>query len=168
MKINNRADTIESALITIKAASKILNISPPKVYFATSRDFPNSDISSIYRHKENIIIFNEDWIDRSHEIEVIITAFHETRHSYQHHCIETKSNESIETITIWEKEFKHYTSPSGRNTPKSDIDYLNQAIEIDAIAFVYHQMKAFYDIDVKIPDVIKDKVMDYVRLTYDT
>jgi hypothetical protein len=54
------------------------------------------------------------------------------------------------------------------NTPKSDIDYLNQSIEIDAIAFAYHQIKALFDIGVKIPDVIKDKVMDYVRITYDT
>jgi hypothetical protein len=99
----------KTALIGIQAASKILNITPPEVYFAS--DFPNQEISSIYRYKENIIIFNEGWVNRSHEVGVIITAFHETRHSCQHQCIKTKSNESIETITIWEKEFKHYTSP---------------------------------------------------------
>jgi len=53
------------------------------------------------------------------------------------------------------------------NTPKSDIDYLNQSIEIDAIGFAYHQMKVLFDIEVKIPDVIKDKVMNYVKLSYD-
>ena len=118
MKINNRADTIESALITIKAASKILNITPPEVYFTNGSYFPNTQISSIYRHKENTIIFNEDWVNRSHEIEDIITAFHETRHAYQYHCIKTQYREEIETINVWEKEFNQYTSPSGKNTPK--------------------------------------------------
>ena len=149
----------KKALIVIQASSKILNITPPEVYFANGSDFPSPEISSIYRYKENIIIFNEDWVNRSHEIEVIITAFHETRHSYQHHCIKTKSNESIETITIWEKEFKHYTSPSGKNTPKSDIDYLNQSIEIDAIAFSYQQVKELFGVEVKIPHEIKDEVL---------
>ena len=53
----NNTDT---ALIGIQAASKILNITPPEVYFASGSDFPNPEISSIYRHKENEIIFNED------------------------------------------------------------------------------------------------------------
>jgi hypothetical protein len=62
-------------------------------------------------------------------------------------------------ITIWEKEFKHYTSPSGKNTPKSDIDYLNQSIEIDAIGFAYYQMKELFSVEVKIPEGIKDLVL---------
>jgi hypothetical protein len=156
---NNTKQTV----LGIKLASKILSIPIPEVYFANDNDFPNPEISSIYRHKENIIIFNEDWINRSHELEVIIAAFHETRHSYQHHCIKTQSNEAIERIKVWEKEFNQYTSPSGKNTPKSDMDYLKQSIEIDAIAFTYHQMKVLFDVEVKIPDVIKDKVIKRVE-----
>ena len=30
------------------------------------------------------------------------------------------------------------------NTPKSDMDYLKQSIEIDAIAFAYQQMKELF------------------------
>jgi hypothetical protein len=114
----------------------------------SSNDFPNPEISSIYRHKDNEIIFNEDWNNRSNELEILVTAFHETRHAYQYHCIKTKSREDIETIIVWEKEFNQYTSPSGKNTPKSDIDYLKQSIEIDAIAFAYHQMKELFDVEV--------------------
>ncbi|PKK99772.1 MAG: hypothetical protein CVV57_01590 [Tenericutes bacterium HGW-Tenericutes-2] len=150
----------ESALIGIQAASKILNITPPEVYFASGSDFPNPEISSIYRHKDNEIIFNEDWINRSNELEILVTAFHETRHAYQNHCIKTKSREDIETINVWEKEFHQYTIPSGKNTPKSDIDYLKQSIEIDAIAFAYHQMKELFDVEVKIPKLIKIQVFD--------
>jgi hypothetical protein len=149
----------KTALIGIQAASKILNITPPEVYFASGSDFPNPEISSIYRHKNNEIIFNEDWINRSNELEILVTAFHETRHAYQYHCIKTKSREDIETINVWEKEFYQYTSPSGKNTPKSDIDYLKQAIEIDAIAFAYHQMKELFGVEVKIPEEIKDDVL---------
>ncbi len=142
-------NNINKALIGIQKASKILNITPPEVYFAD--DFPNPEISSIYRHKDNEIIFNEDWIHRSNELEILVTAFHETRHAYQYHCIKTKLREDIETINVWEKEFNQYTSPSGKNNPKSNIDYLKQTIEIDAIAFAYHQMKELFNVEVKIP-----------------
>jgi hypothetical protein len=87
------------AISAVNKCAEILSISPPEVYFAD--DFPNPEISSIYRYKENIIIFNEGWVNRSHEVEVIITAFHETRHAYQYHCIKTKSREDIETINFW-------------------------------------------------------------------
>jgi hypothetical protein len=61
-------NNIKTALINIRVASKILNITPPIVYFASGSDFSNPEISSIYRHKDNEIIFNEDWINRSNEI----------------------------------------------------------------------------------------------------
>jgi len=93
-------NNIDTALIGIQAASKILNITPPEVYFAGGSYFPNPEISSIYRHKDNEIIFNEDWINRSNELEIMVTAFHETRHAYQYHCIKTKSREDIETINV--------------------------------------------------------------------
>jgi len=99
------------------------------VYFAIGSDFPNPEISSIYRHKDNEILFNEDWINRSNELEILVTAFNETRHAYQYHCIKTKSREDIETIIDWEKEFNQYLSPSGKNNTESDIDYLKQSIE---------------------------------------
>jgi hypothetical protein len=152
-------EKINIALKGVRKASNILNITPPEVYFANGFDFPNPKISSIYRYKENMIIFNEDWVNRSHQVEVIITAFHETRHAYQYHCIKTKSKEDIETIKVWEKEFNQYERPSGKNTPKSDTDYLNQSIEIDAIAFAYQLMKELFDVEIKIPKEIKDAVI---------
>ncbi|BCR35182.1 hypothetical protein [Mariniplasma anaerobium] len=152
----------ETVLLGIEAASKTLNITPPEVYFASGSDFPNLEISSIYRHKDNEIIVNEDWINRSSELEIIITALHETRHAYQKYCIDTKSKEDIKTIKTWEKEFNQYYQPSGKNTPRDDISYLRQSIEIDAIAFAYHQMKKLYDIEVKIPEEIKKEIEKYI------
>ncbi|MDX9692230.1 MAG: hypothetical protein RBT45_07210, partial [Acholeplasmataceae bacterium] len=141
-------NNVETALVDIQAASKILNITPLEVYFAHGSDFPNPEISSIYRHKDNEIIFNEDWINRSNGLEFLVTAFHETRHAYQYHYIKTKSREDIEPINVWEKELNQYTSPSDKNTSKSDIYYLRQSIEIDAITFAYHQMKELFNVEI--------------------
>ena len=96
---------VEFVLIGIQTASKILNIILPEVYFASGSDFTNPEISSIYRHKDNEIILNEDWVNRSNDLEIFITVFHETRHAYQRHCIITKSREDMNMITEWEKEF---------------------------------------------------------------
>jgi hypothetical protein len=72
-----------TALIGIQAASKILNIPLPEIFFARGNDFPNPEISCIYRYKDNEIKFNEDWVNRSNELEIMITALHETRHAYK-------------------------------------------------------------------------------------
>ena len=141
---------IETALLSVQETSKILNITPPKVYFASGNDFPNPEISSIYRHKDNEIIFNEDWINRSNELEVLVTPFHESRHAYQYLCIKTKSREDIDSIKVWEKELNLYTIPSGKNTLKSQVDYLKQSKEIDAIAFSHNKMKELFGVKVKI------------------
>ena len=148
----------EKAFIGIQVASEILNITPPAVNFACGSDFSNPEISCIYRHKDDEIVFNEDWINRSTELEILVTCFHETRHAYQYHCIKTNSIEDEETIKIWKREFEGYNKPSGKNTPTDDSPYLKQAIEIDAIAFAYQQMKELFDVVVRIPDEIKSQV----------
>ena len=58
---------IDIALLGIQTASKILNIPLPEVFFTSSSNFPNPEISSIYRYKDNEIIFNEDWMNRSND-----------------------------------------------------------------------------------------------------
>ncbi len=61
-------NNIGTAIIGIQAASKILDVTPPEVYFTSGCDFPNSEKSNIYRHKDNEIIFNEDWVYRQIKI----------------------------------------------------------------------------------------------------
>ncbi|MCR3906959.1 MAG: hypothetical protein NUK62_08060 [Tenericutes bacterium] len=148
----------EIALISIQTATKILNIPLPEVFFASSSNFPNPEISSIYQCKDNEIIFNEDWVNRSNELEIMITALHETRHAYQKYCIDTRSREDIKKIEAWKKEFKQYNQPSGKNTPIDDSSYLKQSIEIDAIAFTYYLMKELFDVEVKIPAEVRKQV----------
>lgn len=81
------------------------------------------------------ILFNEDWLLIANWLEVIKTAFHETRHAYQHYCILTNSRESKATISIWKQEFEHYFQPNNGKQSSNDINYLQQRIEEDAVNF---------------------------------
>lgn len=155
----------ELAVMGVQSASKILNVNQPEVYFASGCNFPNTQISSIYRYKDNEIIFNEDWINRSNALEIMITTLHETRHAYQKYCIETESREDETTLEVWEKEFKEYNLPTSQGESK-DAFYLKQSIEIDAIAFARYQMKNIYGIDSYIPNVIKNDVEEYIRIKF--
>ncbi len=149
---------IEAVHIGVQTASKILQIKKPDIYFKKATDFSNRNISSYYNKAKNSIVFNADWAAQIDELEIIVTCFHETRHAYQYHCIKTNSIEDEETIKIWKREFEGYNKPSNTNDSKNDESYLKQAIEIDAIAFAYRQMKELFDVEVKIPEEIKPQV----------
>lgn len=151
-------NNIELTKISIKAASKILQIKESNIYFNKSSDFSNPNISSFYHKSTNSIVFNEDWAAQIDELEIIATCFHETRHAYQYHCIKTNSIEDEETIKIWKSEFEGYNKPSNTNDSNNDESYLKQAIEIDTIAFAHHQMKELFDVKVRIPSEILNEV----------
>lgn len=155
---------IETVYIGVQAASKILKIIKPKVYFNPYTDFSNPNVSSMYLKSRNAIVFNDKWLDSANEPEILATCFHETRHAYQHYCIQSNSGENQETINIWKREFENYQKASSTNNPVNDKSYLFQAIEIDAIAFAYHQMKELFDVQVKIPESIVGKVKTQVDL----
>lgn len=155
--------SIDAVSIGVQAASKILQIKEPNIYFNKSSDFSNPNISSFYHKSTHSIVFNEDWAAQVDELEIIVTCFHETRHAYQYHCFKTNSIEDEETVKIWKREFEGYNKPSNTNDSKNDESYLKQAIEIDAIAFAYHQMKELFDVEVKIPDEILNKVQTRIQ-----
>lgn len=89
------------------------------------------------------------------------------RHIYQYCCInfghklvfKKYFKESKERIKQWEYEFKHYYVSEKEN----DLKYLGQDCELDAISFAFLMMKKFYDADVIVPGVIKDKVAERVK-----
>jgi hypothetical protein len=154
--------SIDAISIGVQAASRILQIKEPNIYFNKSTDFSNQNISSFYHKSTNSIVFNEDWATQVDELEIIVTCFHETRHAYQYHCIKTNSIEDEETIKIWKREFEGYNQPSITSDSKNDKSYLKQAIEIDAIAFAYHQMKELLNVEVRIPEEIKPQVEERI------
>lgn len=146
------------AIRSVRLASKMLKIPMPQVYVSEEQFFVNKEYTALFIRDQYEIVFNKDWVNRVDGIEVIITAFHETRHAYQKYCINTRTRENIKTIEQWEKEEKNYIAPSGKNTPIDDILYLKQDSEIDAIAFAAHKVKKLFNVHVFIPDIIKEIV----------
>ncbi|NWH10173.1 SprT-like domain-containing protein [Acholeplasma laidlawii] len=149
--------------IGTQIVSKILDFPIPELYIIEQSKLPNKEITGIYSFGENEIIFNEEWVNRSQWIEVIITVFHEMRHAYQGYCIRTKNRESAETIKAWESEINCYIMPSGKNNGIDDKSYLTQEIEIDAIAFAHWIVKKEFDLKTVIPDLIKKKVNEKIK-----
>lgn len=152
----------ETVLIGVKTASKILEIQQPDIWFNPNTDFPNSNVLSMYLKSRNTIVFNVKWLENANDLEILTTCFHESRHAYQYYCIQTNSRESEETIYSWKSEFEGYNKPTSVNGSKSNESYLIQKIEIDAIAFAYHQMKELFDVIVVIPNLIKSIVENHI------
>src|SRR5690554_6844705 len=88
----------------VQIVSKILSFPIPDLYIIEGDKLPNKEITGMYSFRNDEIIFNEDWIDKSEWIEVLITVFHEMRHAYQGYCVKTKTKESVETLKVWSKE----------------------------------------------------------------
>ena len=151
-------DNFDVALAGVKIATKILNIPEPEIFITSEINLSNKEITGYYSFENNEIVFNEDWINRSSWIEVMITSIHESRHAYQGYCIRTKSRESLETIVKWEFETLNYIMPSGKNNEIDDEDYLKQEIEIDAITFTHHKIYEFFGVKTFIPKSIKDSI----------
>lgn len=127
------------ALTAVKYASKILGLSEIEVIFREESFFENFEINAIFNDKYYVIIFNEDWVNQATKSEIILTAFHETRHAYQKANIEFPEyfigKESKDTINKWQKDFENYKRPKRKVNSLNDLKYLNQEIEIDAIRF---------------------------------
>lgn len=159
MSQENIDQITETVLKGVEIASRILNIKEPEVYFNPYTDFSNPNVSSMYLKSKNALVFNEKWLESVNELEILTTCFHESRHAYQHFCIQSNSREDEATIYTWKSEFEGYNKPTSTNNPKSDKSYLAQAIEFDAIAFAYQQMKELFDVEVKIPELIRDQAI---------
>jgi hypothetical protein len=148
-------NNIEIALKGIKIASNLLNIPEPSIFFASSDELPNKEVTALFRHKDYEVIFNEDWLAEVPWIEVMVTCFHETRHAYQAYSVKNRINESKETLTKWNNDFNTYNMPSGTLDEKDDVDYLTQSIEIDAISWTHIKIKELFNVKTIIPDGIK-------------
>lgn len=68
----------------------------------------------------------------------------------------------MDTIKVWEKRVINIQVLQVRILQKSGMDYLNQSIEIDAIAFAYNQIKELFNVEVKIQDAIRIQVREYI------
>jgi len=119
-------------------------------------------IFAMFNRIEHEIIFNKDFVYDSPEHEVIITLFHESRHAYQWDRINhpKKAIEPKALLDQWKREFEFF-SPT--DMAQSESDYLNMAIEIDAIAYTHLSMKQLTNELTLIPDAIKKAVNDRIK-----
>ncbi|MFA5283910.1 MAG: hypothetical protein WC366_05350 [Bacilli bacterium] len=136
--INARNDVFETeANYAVAIASKLLGMQKVDVEFVDSEFLKGKTITSMYLPNHDLILFNQDWLSVAKLDEVILTAFHETRHAYQKAQIDgipnLKQKENPETIAKWKHEFEEYYRPNDEYV--DDPAYLEQEIEKDAIAF---------------------------------
>lgn len=146
---------IEIALKGIKIASNLLNITEPSIYFVSSDELPNKEVTAVFRHKNYEVIFNEDWLAEVPWIEVMVTCFHECRHAYQAYSVKHNLNEPKEILNKWNNDFNTYNMPSGKLDEKADINYLTQPIEIDAIIWTHIKIKELFEVKTIVPESIK-------------
>jgi hypothetical protein len=159
--INTRKDVFETeANYAVAIASKQLGIVTVDVGFVDSEFLKGKTITSMYLPDHNLILFNQDWLSVAKLEEVILTAFHETRHAYQKAQIDGVPNliqeENLDKIAKWEREFEKYYRQSDEY--QDDPRYLEQVIEKDAIAFAHRHMKKMEKVNTRISTLIKSLV----------
>lgn len=127
----------------------------PKVDIVFSKnDDSNSNIPGFYIPNSRIINVNSNVIKGFNELEFTSFLIHEMRHAYQDYYANNPSAsiENPELLKVWKKEISNYKDPS------SQIDYLTQNIEIDAVAFTSWFTKKFFNQNLMIPKEISEQV----------
>ena len=64
-------------------------------------------------------------------------------------------------IQKWKDEMSNYNSPTKKDIPEEE--YLNQEIEIDAIAFAHKMMLEHFDVKTIIPNIIEKEIKNILR-----
>ena len=158
-------DNYEIAMTGVEIASKILVIKTPKVRFFVNDDINKKDINAVFLRNDNIIGFNETWLESVEWLEVMVTCFHEARHAFQDEVINNRyiNNIKVDSTTkeLWVKETKEYKS---KFMNSSDETYLMQDMEIDAIAFAHKMMLEHFEVKTIIPDKIKFCVIERLSI----
>ena len=132
----------------------ILNIPKPDVEL---HKFESDEVSAMFIPSSYTILVNTLWLDSANPIEIFITICHEMRHAYQFYRVNNDkvTNDNKWLIQKWKEEFDNYCYPQ-------DERFLEQEIEIDAIAFAHFMTLKYLDERTVIPDNIKKKV--YLRI----
>lgn len=95
------------------------------MHFFVNQDINNKGINAVFLRDDNIVGFNETWLNSVEWLEIMVTCFHESRHAFQHEVINDRYNGNIkiDTVTkeLWTKETNDYKS---RFNDSSDDVYL--------------------------------------------
>lgn len=167
MKIMENNENIDKRFIAefgVLVAKKILKLYGFDIMliFEDSSLFKNKETTATFLRETYIIVFNNEWLESSSDIEIIACAFHEVRHAYQQAQIDFRKQLEIqepeEVIKIWKNEIKNYKQSTGKYD--NDSDYLSQELEIDATAFEQFLIKELFCVEPDIHYEMKDKVME--------
>ena len=138
----------------LEKCSNILDIETPEVLIYP---FDNDGISAMFISSPYCTVQNGLWLVQTNPIEIFITICHEMRHAYQFYRVNNDkvTNDNKGLIQKWKEEFDNYCYPQ-------DERFLEQEIEIDAIAFAHFMTLKYLGERTVIPDNIKKKV--YLRI----
>jgi hypothetical protein len=152
-------DNYEIAMTGVEIASRFLGIKTPQVRFFVNEDINNKGINAVFLRNDNIIGFNDTWLESVEWLEVMVTCFHESRHAFQHEVINDRYSGNIKidsgTKNLWIKETNDYKSKFNDST---DDVYLIQDLELDAIAFAHKMMLEHFEVKTIIPEEIKSLI----------
>jgi len=132
----------------LEKCSNILDIETPEVLIYP---FDNDGISAMFISSPYCTVQNGLWLVQTNPIEIFITICHEMRHAYQYMIV--KDQDGSNDISKWKAEFDHYCSPQ-------DEGFLEQEIEIDAIAFAHNMTLKIFNEKSVIPIEIKERVTE--------
>ena len=161
--MNNSVDKKVIAEFGVLVAKKILKLFEIDILllFEDLSLFKNKETTATFLRESYIIVFNNEWLESSSDVEIIACAFHEVRHAYQQAQIDFREQleiqETKEIIKIWENEIKNYKQSTGKYD--RDLDYLSQELEIDATAFEQFLIKELFNVEPDIHFGIKEKVL---------
>ncbi len=157
----------KKAIGSVEFASNLLGLRELLVDFRPENFFLNPDINAVFDDKNYIICFNETWLCKASADEIMVTAFHETRHAYQKANIDFPEffveRESIETVRQWKIDFDNYKPAHDLKNLEGKLEYLTQSIELDAIAYTHYQMNKLFYMDTVVPNMITDIVNELMK-----
>ena len=136
------------------------------LYSFSKESFPHRQAAARVTNEYYQVEINIDWYlnEVDHHFEVLVVAYHESRHAYQIHQVgkylqNLPTDEPKHIIQRWDEELKNSRPFIGINMD----DYLIQHIEVDAMAFSYLVMDDLYGARVKLEGGSRDPVLKRVE-----
>ena len=161
MSINNK----EYVQQIVTSISNFLEIPACHVsYLKLDGDYQN--VTGFFVKEKYLINVNLLVINRLSDLELAAFIIHEVRHAYQY--VQVKEllpvKEDKEIINKWQDEIYSYCQPHADSN-----QYLQQTVEIDAIAFTAYFCKRFFQQNLIVPKEIEKDVktrISEIELTY--
>lgn len=131
---------------TVIALAKPLRMRVPQVRFEDRLKAHNATLTGMYLPEFHAILLNPDWVETANPAEVLMTLFHEFRHSYQAEAVngraQLEDGIDLRTLSVWKREINDPIQPDSHRL--DDPNYLSQSIERDALDYAKRTLEAFF------------------------